>query len=68
MHSLEMIVFLNCKRQAARAHRVARLFNLGNKDHAKSGEKTGTKTPTREDWITHGEWEARKRKRKTRRY
>ena len=63
MHSLEMIVFLNSKRQSARAHRAARLFNSG--ETGKTAEKTGA-AASRQDWITDEEWEARKKKKKRR--
>lgn len=65
MFDLETIKFLNQKKPVARAHCAAQSLNAGSVGHAKSGEKTGAPA-TREDWITDGEWEARKRRRKKR--
>jgi hypothetical protein len=70
MHSLEMIVRMNCAKQVRKLRRANLLFNLGSAGHAKSEEKTGSVGQAlNPGWITEEQWqEEKKRKKKSRRY
>jgi hypothetical protein len=59
MFDLEMIVRLNCAKQARKLRRANRRFNSGPGGHAKASEKGLDSFDVHPGWITDEEWEAK---------